>query len=307
MRRANLDNWRRYLDERKLDSKLATEWSGHARPNIRLVPSATLRDDNTQPGTSKLGGAPDLPIGSRWPTRSAYRYSRENADHLPEAAWEPQLLTFLAQINLSDVAKAGCDLPLPTSGLLLFFYDVETQPWGFDPLDAPGAQVLYVGAETSIQRQVPPQGGGRVQPIRLVADEGLPGWEWIQDQVCNQPGYSHQAFHAELHKLSDQDRDVIYNRGHGFGGWPALIQDPMELECEMVTSGVYAGNANAYADPRLSVFREGAKNWRLLLQLDSDDDFGWSWGDVGRLYFWCRENDIAEGRFDRAWNILQCT
>jgi uncharacterized protein YwqG len=148
-----------------------------------------------------------------------------------------------------------------------------------------------------------------VQPLRLIPDEALPGWEWIQDQVSAQPGYSDQTFHADLGKLNDQDWKVISNTGHRFGGWPAVIQNPMELECEMVTKGIYAGSAEAYADPLIiiSPLRESARDWRLLRQLDSDDDLGWSWGDVGTLYFWCRENDLADRRFDRAWTILQCT
>jgi uncharacterized protein YwqG len=29
-------------------------------------------------------------------------------------------------------------------------------------------------------------------------------------------------------------------------------------------------------------------NWRLLLQLDTDDAAGMKWGDVGTLYFWIK-------------------
>jgi uncharacterized protein YwqG len=45
----------------------------------------------------------------------------------------------------------------------------------------------------------------------------------------------------------------------------------------------------------------------LLLQLDSDRDLGWQWGDMGLLYFWIPDEDLAAGRFDRVWTILQCT
>ena len=30
------------------------------------------------------------------------------------------------------------------------------------------------------------------------------------------------------------------------------------------------------------------------------------WGDMGCLYFWIRESDLAAQRFDDAWMILQC-
>jgi uncharacterized protein YwqG len=253
LRNADIGAWRRFLDERKLDPALALTWSKYARPNIRLVLSATLAEDNTIPRTSKLGGMPDLPVGATWPERPAYRYSRDKKRFLSEVAWEPQPLTFLAQINLSDIAEAGCDLLLPSTGLLLFFYDVEVQPWGFDPLDAPGSQVLFVSAETATQRQADPLGvPSRLRLLRFDPHEGLPGWEWVYEKIRTDPGYSHNAFHNELKKLSDQD---ISGSGHVFGGWPSLIQRPMELECEMVTSGVYLGDADTYDDPRMPEFR----------------------------------------------------
>ncbi|MDS3859540.1 DUF1963 domain-containing protein [Thermosynechococcaceae cyanobacterium BACA0444] len=51
----------------------------------------------------------------------------------------------------------------------------------------------------------------------------------------------------------------------------------------------------------------GATEWQLLFQLDSDDNATMMWGDMGRLYFWCRESDIQAQNFDQAWMILQCS
>jgi hypothetical protein len=31
------------------------------------------------------------------------------------------------------------------------------------------------------------------------------------------------------------------------------------------------------------------------------------WGDVGRIYYWIREQDLRSRAFDAAWLILQCT
>ena len=308
LRYADPGVWRRFLEERDLDPALAAAWSKFARSNIRLIPSATFDEDNTRPGTSKLGGLPDLPAGVAWPTRAPYRYPRMEDDFRPQAAWEPQPLSFLAQINLGDVAEAGCDLPLPKAGLLLFFYDTETQPWGFDPLDEPGSRVLFVSAETTTRRQVDPAAvSSRVQPLQLHPSQGLPSWEWLQEENKSDPRYSYDAFYEELQKLGDQDEQEISFDGHMLGGWPNLIQHPMELECEMVRHGIYAGDSEGHADPRVAALRRSAKDWRLLLQLSSDDDLGWMWGDVGKIYYWCREGDIAQGLFEHAWTILQCS
>lgn len=45
---------------------------------------------------------------------------------------------------------------------------------------------------------------------------------------------------------------------------------------------------------------------RLFLQLDSDDDAGWMWGDCGILYFWMKPEDLTQCRFDRVQLTLEC-
>ncbi len=80
----------------------------------------------------------------------------------------------------------------------------------------------------------------------------------------------------------------------------------MELECQLVTNGIWCGDQKGYEDPRVPTLEPGAADWRLLLQLDSDDNPKWMWGDAGRLYFWIREQDLAERNFSRVWCIEQC-
>lgn len=57
---------------------------------------------------------------------------------------------------------------------------------------------------------------------------------------------------------------------------------------------------------RRAAAREQAPTWRLLLQIDSDDDLGIMWGDLGRIYFWVREPSLRDRSFREAWTILQC-
>lgn len=82
------------------------------RPSCRLVPDPSI--DSAAAGASRLGGVPDLPPGTEWPTG-------------PDAP-----LSFVAQINLADVAEVMPSSGLPASGLLAFFYDAVSQSaWGF--------------------------------------------------------------------------------------------------------------------------------------------------------------------------------
>jgi hypothetical protein len=48
-------------------------------------------------------------------------------------------------------------------------------------------------------------------------------------------------------------------------------------------------------------------SWRLLLQIDSDDDLGLRWGDCGVLYFGMRADDLRAERFERAAVTWQTT
>jgi uncharacterized protein YwqG len=80
----------------------------------------------------------------------------------------------------------------------------------------------------------------------------------------------------------------------------------MQLEAQLVTNGLYCGNASGYEDPRRASLEEHADDWILLLQLDSDDVGNFMWGDSGMLYYWIRKQDLCELRFDRVWMALQC-
>lgn len=80
----------------------------------------------------------------------------------------------------------------------------------------------------------------------------------------------------------------------------------MELECQLVTHGLYLGDPTGSQDPRVAELEPGASNWRLLLQLDTDDDLGWMWGDAGTIYFWVEDSAARAGRFEDCWLVLQC-
>lgn len=279
--------WQALLLERGAPADLARAWSSFARTSIELIPEDVRSVDDTALRASKLSGAPDLPIGAAWPS----------------SAQTSKPLAFIAQINLRDVASIGCDLPIPHEGHLLFFYDEEEQPWGFDPRQAGGWRVMFVGANAAISRQ---QGNAnhspRVRLLRLSPSENLPPWEWLREKIANESWYDRDVFFEAIEKV---ELYGAYN--HQFGGWANPIQGPMELECAMASSGISAGGPEGYQDPRVSGLRLRADAWKLLLQIASDDEIGWMWGDCGMLYFHCREEDVAEGQFEHAWTILQCT
>jgi uncharacterized protein YwqG len=93
---------------------------------------------------------------------------------------------------------------------------------------------------------------------------------------------------------------------HQLLGWPTLIQNPMELECQLAANGIYVGNSEGYRDARVEGLRAGASDWLLLFQADSEDSAGMTWGDGGMIYYWIRRQDLEERAFEHAWFVLQC-
>ena len=181
------------------------------------------------PSKSYFGGTPRLPDGVPWPQRHG------------------RSLGFLARLSLAELHRAQRFDWLPSAGALLFFYDLEEQPWGFDPLDRGGCAVLHVsdlaqpvapGGEDDNQsfarlnlaargvRVLPSGERDEVRALGLSEEEGEAYW-----QACD------ELFHG-LPK-------------HQVGGLPTPVQgDSMELECQLVTNGLYCGNSSGYDSPR---------------------------------------------------------
>lgn len=91
------------------------------------------------------------------------------------------------------------------------------------------------------------------------------------------------------------------------GGWANNIQSAdMGLEAQLVSNGVYVGDASGYDSALGQELAKGADDWMLLMQIDSMDN-GWVWGDGGMLYVWIRRADLAARDFDKSWCILQTT
>ena len=85
-----------------------------------------------------------------------------------------------------------------------------------------------------------------------------------------------------------------------------MQQGPFWAECQLASNGVYVGDPSGYADPRAKALLDAVDDWRLLAQIDSDDDAGWMWGDLGALFYAARAGDVSRSDLDRTWLVLQC-
>ena len=252
-----------------------------ATPAIQLIRSE-------MPSRSCLGGMPELPDGVDWP------------EH------EGKQLGFLARLSLPDLHAAHPIDWLPVTGHLLFFYDIDKQPWGFDPRDRGAARVLHIPNSPT-----PPS---RNEDYATKAIRALPQYDVSFRKIEVLP-LLERACTKSLH-LSDEESDLFFDIAdavfdnkprHQIGGYPSPIQgDTMELDCQLVTNGLYLGNPDAYKSNTAEELSRGADEWVLLLQLDTDDDLDIMWGDAGTLYYWVKKEAARAGDFSNAWLILQC-
>jgi uncharacterized protein YwqG len=272
-----------------------------ARTSVRLatqrVPYARIGV-----GDSRIGGVPDVPPAFEWPrwTPSKQRDDKYGRPWRPKG---PAPLGFIAQIDLKNVPRV--DDALPESGWLYFFYDRYCEPWGFDPADRGCCSIIYSNADrASLSRVEPPADADRdhsAQPCLVEAWPELTLPENLSDLEYGTPAYeSYVGLCNELTEAGGLTQ-------HRLLGHPQLIQNPMELECQLASNGIYCGGASHFQEAEAKPLEAGAVDWRLLLQIDTDEDEpGWMWGDCGRIYFWVKKQDLELLRFSDAWLIFQC-
>jgi uncharacterized protein YwqG len=97
----------------------------------------------------------------------------------------------------------------------------------------------------------------------------------------------------------------LHTDPHKQPGYAAPIQDVMELECQLAANGIPFAKRKKAAVP-FEELESGARDWRLLFQVESDGTAKMMWGDAGRLYFWIRDEDLRGARFDRTGVVFQC-
>lgn len=273
----------------------------HLRNAIHLEISAQQESDISM-GASKIGGLPDLPDTLTWPSETRIKTKRQFFFFGKKTiAAEARPLSFIAQINFAEIKQLDFDDLLPSHGIAYFFYCSDQDSWGYDPAQKDKFRVLFYDGDSSNLKRINFPSDlpdfGKYKPCRVEASQAtsLPSLELIDNIFKAERDfqfYEHFEGYAFINKVL----------GHA-----DVIQNEMELECELVSNGLYCGNSSGFNNPLAKTLAPNAKNWRLLLQIDSNDEAGMMWGDLGRLYFWIKTEDLIERRFDRMWMILQCT
>lgn len=256
-------------------------------------------------GTSKFGGHPDLPGNFEW-----YYYRGKGMDD----SIKNRPLSFLAQINCQEIRRFDTEHLLPDSGMLYFFYELDSMTWGFDVKDAGSARVFYYNGDIAeLERTEPPADLAREFRLpELKIDfshrHDLPSYEEFgADFEYEDFGEEEMAGYWEAREeyvATEADTDNI-SKLLGYGD---VIQGEMRLECEEIANGIYCGFHQEISLEKRKKMDLDCKRWQLLFQLDTVQcgDFELMFGDCGRIYYYICKDDLENRNFDNCWLLLQC-
>jgi len=253
----------------------------HARQSLRL----RLNPDVSDGVISRLGGEPDVPENFEWP----------ESEGLP--------LSFIGQIALADLTGTIASEILPRQGLLSFFYEADQQPWGFDPKDGTGFKIfLWQPSQKLIRKALPGdlEEHCKFEPVAVTFEDEL---TFPEQDASDGIGLNYEEQERYFEFCMEWYGDTPIHR---LLGHPQLVQGDWRLECELASNGVYVGDPSGYDSARGKELASGANAWRLLLQIDTDEQLGMIWGDEGRLYFCVNESSLSAKDFSKTWTILQC-
>lgn len=266
------------------------------RPAVRFAVRRSP-DETIALGASKFCGSPDLDPDAVLPT------------WITPAGIE-RSLSFYAQIDLAAAAAvAPAPLELPRSGLLSFFVDFngddDTGISGLYPWEASGSRVLYTPAETTLVRRTEVRG-----PADPAAFRPIGAWTWesvgidmTDDEFERLDGFDVE-YDSELRR--DLPEGWSATGRHQLGGHARHIQHPVEEEVVQALAGC-SSSTGRFDHALWKQVEEQVPDWRVLLQIDSDDALDVMWGDVGTLHWAARQLDIDAGRWAGGAFNFQCS
>ena len=249
---------------------------------------------------SKIGGKPYLPKDFIWPYYQG----------LP--------LSFLAQISLEEVSLLDKDKLLPSTGMLYFFYELETQEWGYSPQNKGCAKVFYFEDSSNFELIDFPKNmedDYKIPEFKInfKSNISLPSYEDFFNLVEDKEELKditenefYDIYHSAYDELSKKYL-VPIEKYIKLLAYPDIIQNSMEEECAAIARGFNMGGIG-YPKKYKEEIKKASKDWILLFQMDTVEtsDYELMFGDSGHIYFWIKKEDLANKNFENIWLILQC-
>ncbi|EGG36254.1 YwqG family protein [Paenibacillus sp. HGF5] len=263
----------------------------HTRQGVRL--SKKKLEDYAKSNNSRFGGDPDLPEEVEWPLNS-----------------EGTPMTFLAQLQLKDVAVQDATSSLPTSGMLYFFVGVDEPAYNIEH------RVLYLPEGQSsgaVRRRAPEETaldevftGYRVEARATLEP---PNYGYVDDELIEDDEHDYESYEELCFQLTGLDSGDV---GTIFG-YPSTQHGDCEFEAALMllTGSEYNYSMDAamqqitkHCGGSAERAQQEIQDTVLLLAVDSDDDVGFCWWDAGELQFFIRKEDLLANNFERTYCSL---
>lgn len=242
------------------DSGLGNYWDAFKpliEPGIFLTPVPAV-EINLEIGKSKIGGRPDVPLSFSWPY------------------WRDIPMSFLAQINLSELPMQSVNEKYPREGMLYFFYVYNDEIWYEDPEfdfdQYKNGKVVYHPTTSRLQRVTAPNELSGVQifeccSVNFNIELTIPDSDYLQDNKI----------------ILDKEILELY--------WSKF--SPKFLDKHSLGIGYrFLGHIDTLQ------FGSYPLDETLLFQCDSNSDIGMEWDLSGLLYFFIKKEDLINLKFD---------
>lgn len=265
------------------------------KPSIRLK---TTGNESIELGQTKLGGCPDLPEGSVW-EKSDYKNS---------------YLSFLGQVNLSEVKDFDELNLLPKNGILYFYFNLDSGDDG---------KVVFIENPKNLRKSIPPHEFNEEKKpllkrlftrkkkktilkesiVEIYKDYSFPSWDSLAlDQIQKKAKTDIRPVDAFLEgafeEIYDQNETETTSNHHLIGLYQGIQHEYHE-------SSFYEVEEDYFVDPEYNMTKK-ALEWKLLFQFDSDVNLDISIGDWGRIFFFIHQNDLKNQKFDNINFAVDC-
>lgn len=235
---------------------------------------------------SKIGGAPDFVSGTGWPAenieKKRWSFLRGKSIKTSTASY-----SFIAQIDMAELATLNLAENFPEEGLLSFFYSQKKMVKGDKPGDRYRWKVMYQDCDVKA-----------AYPARFPEDLPEP-FRYKESNVELSLSFtlSRYSNHREPLQINDFEDDFLVDLVEG-----EYVNQILGPACNI------EGNqlpTIAHVTDYLDDFSGSASDWILLLQVDSVEESGMNWLNNGMLNFWITVEDLNARCFDKVWCTLQ--
>jgi hypothetical protein len=263
-------------------------------PSIRMYCQRAAELTQLPPGSSRLGGEPDLPPSKVWPN------------------WQGHPMEFIGQVNLADVAAHDEEGSLPPSGLLSFFCTIDANAdrllraphdpssWMVSRFDGEMAALIrhprppelpeglhFPACAARFAPELSPPDHQSLEVLRLLS---VLEWEAYSEFLMGDDGrYLPLLVHRLLGRARTFERSPLvagYLKAHG-------IADPLPSE----EAAVVVLDPRDLVRTMQDLQNNAEAEWRLLFQVSSSTK--------GILHFCIPKAALSQGRFDRVWAEMQ--